>query len=422
MEATRVTVTIFVRHSADCNAKDKGSQWKRCKCRKSLNIYNSETKKTEMKSCKTRSWDEAEKQAQQVRDQYDPEKLRMQEIEAEDVRRKQARALAEITIADAVKQWIAEKKHTNPSTISKYKTVERKINSWAKHAKLVYMQDVSPAAIAKWKSEWDEDAERAYDRMSLRTQFFFQSYLKDLFSWALGLRMLEINPTLTMRPIKPAHQQTQPLTQAQFQELIDATQHYSVDQLGGRMNRNKHVPQSGAELKALFLLMRYTGLRISDALMLKRSSITRVMVKDKPRNRIQLTTIKNHAEFDYLIGDDVLDALETGTMGNGADKDSYFRAGPVTYNNLSSLWGRSIRAFADKYVSHFVDEKGKPLRFRSHMLRDTFAVELLLAEASIEDVSRWLTHKTIAMTQRYYSPWVQARKEQLLSRAADLMG
>jgi integrase len=55
------------------------------------------------------------------------------------------------------------------------------------------------------------------------------------------------------------------------------------------------------------------------------------------------------------------------------------------------------------------------------MLRDTFAVELLLKGVPLEDVSRLLTNKSVRITERYYSPWVKARRDQLEDKLVDAM-
>jgi integrase len=47
------------------------------------------------------------------------------------------------------------------------------------------------------------------------------------------------------------------------------------------------------------------------------------------------------------------------------------------------------------------------------MLRDTFAVELLLAGVSLDKVSKLLGHKSTRVTEKHYAPWVKARKDQL---------
>ena len=46
------TITVFTRHSDDCSYKDN-PQWKRCKCRKSIYLYEGGKKK--YISAKTRS-------------------------------------------------------------------------------------------------------------------------------------------------------------------------------------------------------------------------------------------------------------------------------------------------------------------------------------------------------------------------------
>jgi hypothetical protein len=48
-----------------------------------------------------------------------------------------------------------------------------------------------------------------------------------------------------------------------------------------------------------------------------------------------------------------------------------------------------------------------------HRLRDTFAVSLLLKGVSLEIVTTLLGHSSIKVTGRHYSPWVNARQDQL---------
>src|SRR6516164_3791617 len=58
-----MTVDVFVRHATDCSHKED-RYWKRCKCRKWLYITGSR----KPISAKTRSWDEAVKQARKIED------------------------------------------------------------------------------------------------------------------------------------------------------------------------------------------------------------------------------------------------------------------------------------------------------------------------------------------------------------------
>lgn len=46
-------------------------------------------------------------------------------------------------------------------------------------------------------------------------------------------------------------------------------------------------------------------------------------------------------------------------------------------------------------------------------LRDTFAVELLVAGVPLEEVSKLLGHDSIKTTERHYAPWVKRRQDHL---------
>jgi hypothetical protein len=72
------TVSVYTRHSADCSKKGE-PQWRRCKCSKYLYLLRDGKNKTI--SGKTRSWEKAEQQAQEIRDSWDPVKQRLRELD-----------------------------------------------------------------------------------------------------------------------------------------------------------------------------------------------------------------------------------------------------------------------------------------------------------------------------------------------------
>ena len=49
----------------------------------------------------------------------------------------------------------------------------------------------------------------------------------------------------------------------------------------------------------------------------------------------------------------------------------------------------------------------------SHRLRDTFAVRMLDAGLSIENVSALLGHASTKVTEKHYSPWVKTQQDAL---------
>src|SRR5258708_2522096 len=67
------TVPVYTRHSSDCSKKGE-PQWRRCKCAKYFYLLRDGKNKTI--SAKTRSWEKAEQQAQEIRESWDPVKQR----------------------------------------------------------------------------------------------------------------------------------------------------------------------------------------------------------------------------------------------------------------------------------------------------------------------------------------------------------
>ena len=67
-------------------------------------------------------------------------------------------------------------------------------------------------------------------------------------------------------------------------------------------------------------------------------------------------------------------------------------------------WSRLRRVF---------DAANLGKRCHPHMLRDTFAVELLLAGVPLEEVSMLLGHRSTKVTEKHYMPWVKARQDKL---------
>jgi integrase len=191
-------------------------------------------------------------------------------------------------------------------------------------------------------------------------------------------------------------EETQPLTAEQFEALIAATYKYDEDR---RVDKDRF----GVDLRAVFHVQRWTGVRLSDALMLPRSAVK--------AGRIAITTKKGGVPIDRPVPDEVIAALNAVPVRKTMHPDQFFWSRKCSYRVLAGMWTPRIRRM-NKYVS-FYDESGEPMDFRSHMLRDTFAVELLLAGVSLDKVSKLLGHKSIRVTEKHYSPWVKARQRLL---------
>jgi site-specific recombinase XerD len=384
------TISVFTRHAADC--PQTNPQWKRCRCRKSLYIY--EDGKVRYKSAKTRSWEQAERVAQAERDLRNPVMIQLREIEAQKAAAAERASELEanqVTIEVALDRWLKSHKKLSGSSESAYRVVARKFRDWSVLRGPKYLAEITPEMLDEWVGQWSPSAARKDDRMGITTQSHLLSRLKSFFSWATKIRLIDMDPSLPLTSITPSDKRTMPLTPTQFEELLAATERYDAAQ-------SRQQDKFGKELRTLFLVMRWSGLRIADALMLPKAALV--------GNRLTLTTRKTRASATPVLPDQVVAELLELRPGPNTNPCYFWWTGKSNNLSLTSFWTARVREL-NKYLS-FVDEQGQPMKFHSHQLRDTFAVELLLAGVAIEDVSHLLTHKSVRVTERYYAPWVTA--------------
>jgi len=145
------------------------------------------------------------------------------------------------------------------------------------------------------------------------------------------------------------------------------------------------------QLKALVLLMRYSGLRISDAVVMCAEKIDR-------SGNMFIYQAKTGMPVKVPLPPVVLEALEAIYMADGI---SFFWSGNGTLKTALTEWQERL-----KKVFRIA---GIPSG-HGHRLRDTFAVELLQRGVDIQTVSILLGHSSINTTEKSYSPWVKSRQ------------
>ena len=136
--------------------------------------------------------------------------------------------------------------------------------------------------------------------------------------------------------------------------------------------------------------MRYTGLRIGDTIRLSKSH-----VQDE---KVFVRTAKTGQPVTVPVPREVVTALKK--IENGSDR--YFWTGKNIRSAVSN-WSRYLTR-----IFELADIKDG----HSHRFRDTCAVELLLAGASVEDVASILGNSP-QVVAKHYAPWVKERQVRL---------
>jgi len=397
------TIKVVTRHNAACKQKNPTltNDHRKCNCRKSIYIYENGT--DQYLSAKTRSWEAAEAFASAQRDLRDPIKQKLREIEEREAAKAAAVVAAQssktLTMMDARDRWLNAQKINSNETRRKYVGMLNRTLAWANHNNIRTVAEVTPDILDKWRGEWSPDADEKYSRMQPSTQNQYQTHLRCFFNYIVGLdNYLEKSPAAKLKSIKANSIHAMPLSPAQFDELMAAIEPFC------EAGTDKYYGLA-AEIRSLFLLQRYTGVRIGDGISLARAGLV--------DNRLTLITEKTGTLIKArIVPDLVVEAFAQLSESRPQYRKGYYllREG-IKMESSKRFWSDCINML-NEYL-HFTDENGDPMRFHSHMLRDTYAVELLLKGVTIDNVSYLLTHESIAMTEKYYAPWVKARRDNL---------
>ena len=218
------------------------------------------------------------------------------------------------------------------------------------------------------------------------------------FFWA-GVRRgyISQNPTMGLGKIKVVQVPTDYFPRDEFQRIIDAT-YRCGDNRGGVV-----VKENRTRLRTMTLLMRWSGLRIRDAVTLERHRLH--------GDSLMLYQAKTGTPVYVPLPPQVVEALENIPPGPKPNPRYFFWSGNGQPKSVVADWQRSYRRLFK--LVNLTQADGSPKRCHPHMFRDTFAVEMLLAGVPIDQVSLLLGHASVKITEKSYSPFVKARQIQL---------
>ena len=283
------------------------------------------------------------------------------------------------SVKEAVDAYLADKRaqKLSPDTIKKLELYFRKqMLAWCDAHEVSNIEQLDLTRLREWRSTW-KDAALSSKKKQERVIGFFHFCQSS--GWISG------NPARSLSRIKVTQKPTDYFTPAEMDRIIEATHHI----------------RNGDRLRVLIELMRWSGLSIRDAVTLERSRLNEY-------DQILLYRAKTGVPVFVTLPPDVAKILRKVTNSNPR---YFFWTGNGNPKTAVADWQRSFRRLFEKVdLRH---EDGTPKRAYPHMLRDTFAVELLLVGVPLHDVATLLGHSSIKTTERHYSPFVMARQEML---------
>jgi integrase/recombinase XerD len=354
-------LTIYRRHRKDCEHRDEGRKYRRCRCPIWVDGFLGDQEIR--RSLETRDWEKAQG------------KIREWEDEGVQTDEKDGPPM---TIEQAEKEFVAdaEARKLKERTVYKYRFLFRQLNAFAELQGIRFLKELDTPALRKFRTTWKDSNLAALKKLErLRSFFRFvreNGWLADNPSEKLS------NPRVTMRP-------TLPFSHDDMVRLLAATtQKIDECQPDGKDNARR--------LRALVLLLRYSGLRIGDAVS---CSIERVS-DGKLRLYTQKTGTHVHCPLPEFV------VRELDSIPKRSER-YWFWTGNCKLKTAVSDWQARLMGLA---------QDAKVPKLHAHRFRDTFAVELLLAGVPLERVSVLLGHTSIKVTEKHYSPWIRERQEQ----------
>jgi site-specific recombinase XerD len=293
------------------------------------------------------------------------------------------------TIAEAIAKFIAdaEVRNLRPESLKKIKAVvEQKFFPYIESRGYRHLKQLDVDAVRGFR---DELITR-HTPNSTRKRF---EYVRAFFRFCALSGWLIVNPALAVKMPRsnPVHIET--FDPEDIDRLLDAADRFRIAGTLGAGIRPR--------IRAMILLLRYSGLRISDATVLARSSLKGDVLK--------LRTIKTNANIWCPLPPRVIEALTNTPNGN---PDYFFWNGRSMATSAVKVWEHTFTRVFE--MAEIPDDK----RF-IHNFRHTFATDLLARGVPIEDVALLLGN-SVKIVEKHYSHFVRARQERLQERVRTL--
>ena len=391
-----VTVKVYTRHKSTCPKRDR-SDWSRCSCMKWIYIYRNG--KGKLVSAKTRSWERAEQEAREIRDSFDPIRQLKRQLEARVQSDK-----SQLEIASAVEQFLKEVQRLDraEATLAKYKLTLARLQKWCatQDTPIIHMAELDVATTRQWIHSWTGAPTTLHNQHQRVIAFF---------NFCIEQGWVKENQAKKIKKVPRKQEETLPFTREQFDALLESTYHYDTrgDERNGDTINSRRA-------RAYIKLLRWSGLRAGDAACLPKSKL-----RDDGSLFLYQAKVKGKtsAPVYVLLPPDIAQELRSVPPSGVNHPDYFFWSGRSKRKSEVSNWEKifaKIVATAQRlFPQLFMDRNGNPKPAHLHMLRDTFAVEYLLAGMPLDEVSRLLGHHSVTITQRHYAPWVIERQERL---------
>jgi integrase/recombinase XerD len=354
---------LYRRHQRHCPHLLKGREHLRCPC--PLWVDGRMNGERIHKALGTADWQKAQ---QIVRD-----------LETDTNYTEMRTRIGPMTLEQAWLRFMADldARKLHPATIRKYRLLQKQMKEFAARKGTGFLSQLDIDTMGEFRSEWKDAALSASKKLER---------LRAFFRFAVKRKWITESPVSDLKAPKLSLKPTMPFTHEEMSRILAAIDIYCQEtSANGRENARR--------LRAFVLLLRYSGMRISDVVNLTAERFV--------GNRFFLYTAKTGVPIYIVVPEFVLRALESTPRKS---ENHFFWSGVGKLESIVRSWQTRLRRLF---------QLAGVVKGHAHRFRDTFAVELLQAGIPIERVSILLGHQSTRVTEKHYNPWVRSRQEQL---------
>ena len=237
-----------------------------------------------------------------------------------DVRRKEIEGFQDTPKSPLIEQACdayikeAEARELREPTLYKLRLLFRQMKEFAHTEGVVYVSNFNVDNVRRFRQSWPNKNFDARKKLEA-TRAFFRFCQES--GW------IQINPAAVLKPGKTVHPEIIPITKAEFEKILRACETYP-----DKENRIR--------LRALVLVMWYTGLRVRDVVTLRKDRIN--------QGKLFLRTAKTGTDVFCPLPPVVTDALDAiPAKGN-----HYFGSGTSKPKSAVGNYQRALKTVRDQ--------------------------------------------------------------------------
>lgn len=352
-------LTPWRRHAKDCKYRDEGRKWTKCSC--PVWCDGEVNGQRIRKSLDTRTWTRALVLLGRTEN----------DIEA-------GIPVVAIRVEQGCEKYLASL-DLEPSSLRKYNQRIKFVVEFCRLRRITRVSDITLATL---------DDYRAFRKLSVLTWSKELQFLRGMFAFWFERKWIQENHAKSLKmPKDPKGREREPYTSEEITAILAATETAGVKSY------------ERLRWRAMVLLMRFYGLRVSDVSTLERKRVT--------GNQIAVRAMKNGRWLWMPLYPEVAAALEC-VPSPGNDRYYFWSGAGKRESHINNTIMSLMAVYKASKVRHSA----------SHRFRHTLAMQMLSEGGSIEQVADILGDDpaTIRKHYKHFMPEYQRASAELLDR------